>query len=242
MPQGPWGQSARLGRRLSLPGEAEVGNGRLDRLAPLAGAVFTVVFAIGLLTSGDVPSTDASGEEVISHYSDEGTIFVGIMLLLIAGVLFMFFAGVLRGALVSSTQAPEWLATVAFGGAVIFAVGLAVFAMAQIMLIDAADLGRPEVAQALNIFDNDNFFPAVLGQSTMLLACAWHTLRSGVLPKWLAWVSLVIGLLALAGPAGFIAFLLFPLWVLAVSVVLYQRGGRAVVGGAGVVVESSKLT
>ncbi|HUR22968.1 MAG TPA: DUF4386 family protein [Acidimicrobiales bacterium] len=219
-----------------------MGEGRLERLAPLAGAVFTVVFAIGFLTSGDVPGTDASGEEVISHYRDEGKIFLGILLLLLAGVLFMFFAGVLRGALVSSSRAPEWLATVVFGGAVIYAVGLAIFAMAQIMLIDAADLGRPEVAQALNIFDNDNFFPSVLGQSTMLLACGWHVLRSGVLPKWLAWVSVVVGLLALAGPAGFIAFLLFPFWVLAVSVLLYQRGARSEVGAPTPVIESSKLS
>ena len=210
-----------------------MGEGRLERLAPLAGAVFTVVFAIGFLTSGDVPGTDASGEEVMAHYSDEGTVFAGILMLLLAGVL--------RGALVSSSRAPEWLATVVFGGAVVYVVGLAIFAMAQIMLIDAADLGQPEVAQALNIFDNDNFFPAVLGMATMLLASGWHLMRSAVLPKWLAWVSVVLGVLAVAGPAGFIAFLLFPFWVLAVSVLLYQRGTRAVVAPS-VVVESSKLT
>ena len=219
-----------------------MGQGRLERLAPLAGAVFTVVFAIGLLTSGDVPSTSASGEEVIAHYSDEGEVFIGIILLLLAGVLFMFFAGVLRGALVSSSRAPEWLATVVFGGAIIYSAALAIFAMAQIMLIDAADLGQTEVAQALNIFDNDNFFPAVLGMATMLLASGWHLLRSAVLPKWLAWVSVALGVLSLAGPAGFVAFLLFPFWVLAVSVLLYRQGARADAGAAGVVVDSSTLT
>lgn len=219
-----------------------MGQGRLERLAPLAGAVFTVVFAIGFLTTGDVPGTDASGEEVIAHYDDTGKIFVGIMMLLLAGVLFMFFAGVLRGALVSSSRAPEWLATVVFGGAIIYAAALAIFAMGQIMLIDAADLGQTEVAQALNIFDNDNFFPAVLGMATMLLSGGWHLLRSAVLPKWLAWVSVALGVLALAGPAGFVAFLLFPFWVLAVSVMLYQRGIRADAGSPSVVVENSKLT
>lgn len=219
-----------------------MGQGRLDRLAPLAGALFAVVFAVGILTSGDTPATDASGEEVIAHYGDAGTVYVGIFALLIGAVLFLFFAGVLRGALVGSTRAPEWLATVVFGGAVIYAVALAVFAMSQIMLVDASDLGQPQVAQALNIFDNDNFFPAVLGLATMLLATGWHVLRSAVLPRWLAWVSVVLGVLAMAGPAGFIAFLAFPLWVLAVSVVLFQRAGASGVVTPGPVVEGSKLS
>lgn len=219
-----------------------MGQGRLERVAPLAGALFTVVFAIGFLTSGDTPDTDAPGEEVISHYSDSGKIYFAIFALLLGAVLFMFFAGVLRGALAASSGAPEWLATVVFGGAVIYAVALAIFAMSQVMLLDASDLGQPQVAQALNIFDNDNFFPAVLGLATILLATGWHALRSAVLPRWLAWAAIVLGVLAVAGPAGIAAFLLFPIWVLGVSVVLYQRAGAAGVVAPGAVVDSSKLS
>lgn len=219
-----------------------MGRGRLERLAPLAGALFTVVFAIGILTSGDTPDTGASGEEVISHYADGGKVFVGIFALLVAGVLFLFFAGVLRGVLAGSKGAPEWLATVVFGGAVIYAAALAIFAMAQVMLVDAADLGQPEVAQALNIFDNDNFFPCVMGLATILLGTGWHVLRSGALPRWLGWVSVALGALAFAGPAGIAAFLVFPLWVLAVSVILYQRGAAAGVVAPSPVAEASKLS
>jgi hypothetical protein len=222
--------------------EAIVGHGRLERFAPLAGAIFTVVFAVGFLTSGDTPDTGAPGEEVISHYHDNGSVLVGIIALLVGAVLFMFFAGVLRGALVSSPRAPEWLATVVFGGAVIYALSLAVFAMSQIMLLDASDLGQPQVAQALNIFDNDNFFPAVLGLTTMLLATGWHVLRSGVLPRWLGWVAIVLGVLALAGPAGILAFLVFPLWVLAASVLLFRRADGPGTTASGVVARSSELS
>jgi MFS family permease len=185
--------------------------------------LFAVIFAIGFLTSGSTPDTDAPGEEVIAHYSDQNKIFALTIALALAAVLFLFFAGVLRQSLGSSSRAPEWLATVAFGGGIVYAVSLAIFAMGQVMLIDAADLGRPEVAQALNIFDNDNFFPAVIGLATILLATGWHTLRSSVLPPWLGWVSLVLGVLAFAGPLGFLAFLLFPVWVAVVSILLYRR-------------------
>ena len=196
-------------------------HGRLDRLAPLAGAAFAVLFTVGFLTSGETPDTKATGEEVISHYADSGKTFFTILVLLIGAVLFVFFAGVLRDALRAGGR--EWLATVAFGGGLLYALGLAVFAMSQIALTDAADLGQPQVAQALNIFDNDNFFPAVLGFSVLLLATGWHTLQSGVLPRWLGWASVVLGVLAVAGPAGFVVFLVFPIWVLAASILLYRR-------------------
>jgi hypothetical protein len=95
--------------------------------------------------------------------------------------------------------------------------------MSRLALLDASDLGQPEVAQALNISDNDNFLPAVIGLAVVLLATAWHILASRSLPVWLGWVSLVLGVLAMAGPAGFVAFLLFPVWVLVVAIVLFRE-------------------
>lgn len=196
---------------------------RAERIAPLAGVLFTVIFAVGFLTSGETPDTKATGQEVISHYDDSGQIFASLFALVICAVLFMFFAGTLRSRLRASGA--EWLASVGFGGAIIYTVGLGLFAMSQIALIDAADLGQPEVAQALNIIDNDNFFPTVIGLALVLLATGWHVLATRSLPSWLGWVSVVLGILAMAGPAGFIAFLLFPVWVLVVAVTLY-RGTR----------------
>lgn len=194
---------------------------RTERLAPLTGVLFTVIFAVGLLTSGDTPDTKATGQEVVSHYDDSGTILVSLFALVICAVVFMFFAGVLRTRL--QATGPDWLASVAFGGAVVYTVGLGLFAMSQIALLDAADLGQPEVAQALNIVDNDNFFPCVIGLAVVLLATGWHALASRSLPKWLGWASVVLGVLALAGPAGFVAFLLFPVWVVIVAITFYRQ-------------------
>jgi hypothetical protein len=173
------------------------------------------------LTSGETPDIKASGEEVIAHYEDDGSILVSVLALVICAVLFMFFAGVLRSRL--QATGPDWLASVAFGGAVVYTVSLGVFAMGQIALLDAADLGQPEVAQALNIIDNDNFFPSVIGLAVVLLATGWHALASRSLPNWLGWASVALGALAMAGPAGFIAFLLFPVWVLIVAIVFYRQ-------------------
>jgi hypothetical protein len=99
-------------------------------------------------------------------------------------VALLFFASTLRARLRAAGWEP--LATTAFGGAVVMAVALGIFGAFQIALVDASDLGQEQVAQTLNIIDNDNFLPAVIGIAAMYLATGWHCLRSGVLPKWLA--------------------------------------------------------
>jgi hypothetical protein len=199
-----------------------MGTGRIERFAPLAGALFTVIFAVGFLTSGDTPDSDSAGETVVEHYDDSGKILFGVIMLLLAAVVFLFFAGVLRRHL--AERGSEWLASVVFGGAVVYAVGLGVFLSSQIALVEAADANQTAVAEALNVIDNNNFGPAAIGLAVVLLASAWHVVSTRSLPVWLGWVALALGILAIAGPLGFIAFLLFPIWVLAVAVVLFRVG------------------
>lgn len=203
-----------------------MGGSRLERLAPLAGALFAVLMVVGVLVAGSPLDTDASAEEVIKHY-DDGKFFIGILALALGAILFMFFAATLRKHLAAS--GPDWLAALAFGGGIIFTVGLTGFASSQFALLDAADKKTLGAAQALNIIDNNNFPPAVIGLCILLLATAWHVLSSGSLPRWIGWVSLMIGILALAGPLGILAFLLFAPWTFIVAILLYRQGRAAVV-------------
>jgi MFS family permease len=198
-----------------------MGTTRLERLAPLLGVLFSVVMVVGFLVGGETPESDASAAEVFDHYEDEGPIFIGVIALLIAGVLLVFFAGVLRRHL--AAVGPEWLATVVFGGAVAIAAGLGIFLSSQVALADAADNNQEGALQTLNILDNSNFGPVVIGLTVMYLASAWHVLVSRSLPVWIGWISLLLGIVALLGPLGFIAFLAFPIWVIIVSIALFRR-------------------
>jgi hypothetical protein len=134
----------------------------------------------------------------------------------------MFFASALRKHL--RATGPEWLSTLAFAGHVIFVVGMTGFATSQFSLASAADEKNLQVMQALNYIDNNNFPPVVIGLAVANLAIAWHVLSSKSLPAWIGWVTLVLGIVALAGPIGFIAFVAIMPWTLAVSIVLYRRG------------------
>ncbi len=197
-----------------------MGTGRLERLAPLTGVLFTVFAAVGILVGGDTPDVDASAAEILDHYKDDGPVFVGIIALLLAGVMLLFFAGALRRHF--AAVGPDWLAAVVFGGAAVFAAGLGIFLSSQIALVDAADNEQEASLQALNILDNTNFGAAVIGLATMYLASAWHVLASRSLPVWIGWLALLLGILAVAGPLGFVAFLAFPIWVLIASIALFR--------------------
>jgi hypothetical protein len=42
------------------------------------------------------------------------------------------------------------------------------------------------------------------------------------MPRWLAWASVGLGVIAVAGPLGAVAFMITPLWTLAIGIVLLR--------------------
>lgn len=199
--------------------------GRTERWVPLTGVLFTVMIAVAFLISGDTPDTKASGEEVIDHYDKAGKYYVALIALFLAALAFTWFSSFLRSVLSERTGAPAWLGSVVHGSGVVYTVGLTIFGITQFALLDAADKNQTGVAQTLNVLDNDNFFTTVVGLSALSLgvACLILSSRPRPLPSWLGWVALVIGVVSILGPLGFFAFLAFPLWIAAVSIVLFRR-------------------
>jgi hypothetical protein len=183
--------------------------------------LFAVASAVSLLAAGDRPAVDASGPEVIAHYDDPVGILAGIVAAPVAATALLGFAGVLRQR--QRAAGAEWLAMAAFGGAVVYAAGLGLLATTRLALLDAAEVGQPEVARALNLLDDNSLTPVLVGMAATLVATGWHALTTRSLPTWLARVTLALGVLAIAGPAGAIAFLLFPIWVLITAAVLLLR-------------------
>ena len=84
----------------------------------------------------------------------------------------------------------------------------------------------PATAQTLNVLSSDMWLPVVVGLALLGLGTGVSALRSATLPTWLGWVSVAFGLLALAGPAGGIAFLVAPAWALVIGIVI-MRSSRA---------------
>ena len=190
------------------------------RSTALAGAAYAALFVGVFATGGETPEENAQAVDVIAYYNDHASqLRVAGFVMLAAAVLLLFFAGGLRNAL-SGDDGPrdDRLSLVAFGGAVAYAVGLGVMVVSALALVAAADTGNADVVTALNILDNKTFPLFIIGLSATMLSTGIRALQVGVLPRWLAWTSIVLGILAMAGPGGFAAFFAFPFWVVAVGV------------------------
>jgi hypothetical protein len=211
-------ESARQGRT----------TGGREWLAPLSGIVFFVLAVVGFLLAGEPPDvSEDSARELVDHYSDnKDSVMVGSAIVTIGATFLVLFFGYLRKVLRAAEGEGGVLSLVAFAGAVIFAIGVAVDSTISFALAETADDIDPTAVQALSALWENDFLPFALGVQVMLLATGLSVILHGALPKWLGWVALLLAVIAVT-PVGFIAFLATGLWVLVVSVLLSLRARAA---------------
>jgi hypothetical protein len=196
---------------------AETGSTR--RTAVALSVLYTVMFIGLFLTGGQDISDSASGETVIKEFDKSSTVVqIGGYGLVVAAALLVFWGAAIRQLLTSARH--SWTADAILGGTVAMALTLVSWTVTMFALKDAVDSGVPEVAQAVNIMDNANFVPAMLGIACTMIAVGFTAVGNGSLPRWLAIASIVVGCLAPVGPVGFVPFTLFPFWLIAVSVLI----------------------
>ncbi len=196
------------------------------------GIVYSVLFAVAFVLDGNDPATGSSGATVVKYYhshrvSETAFVFV----IATAAIVFTFFLCSLRRVLGMTTEG-RLLGPIVTAGGAVYVSGLLVAGALTIALVDAAHYGITTAGQTLNVLSSDDWVPVVVGLSIVTLGTGIAALRTGALPRWLAWASLALGVLAIAGPLGGIAFLITPLWTLATGIVLLRSS--ATDEGAGV--------
>lgn len=195
---------------------------RLGRYAPFTGLVFVVLVVIAIFTSNTSPSASASGVKVIAFYTEHHSSQQATdILFTIGSVFFLFFAASVYGFLRRS-DAVGTMALLGLGGALLVALGFAVFSAIDFALADVPGKLSPGAAQALNVLDNDFVFPLVVGAWTFGIATGLAIVRSRLLPVWLGWVLMVIGILT-GTPAFFVGLFALLVWIVVVSVLIYRR-------------------
>ena len=198
---------------------------RNGRLLALTGPVFALLFLLALFfVDDDGPGDKATGEVVVDYVKDhEGSMLVGAFGgAPMAALLVLFFSHLAAVARERSDAAGAGPA-VMVAGAVLWGAGLVGGSALQLAAVDAADDNQAQVAQTVYVLLNADWVPFIAGVAVTLLGAGMTVLRVAVLPRWLGWVGLVVGIIALLGPGGFLGFFVGPLWMLVGGVLLLRE-------------------
>ena len=194
------------------------------RWGPACGVVFVVLLVVGLII-GSEPNTNKTPAYILAWYnvsSHKRQVGISAVLTDIAIVFGIFWFGYLRDRF-GRTELGARLSPVLLVGAGIFATGGLIFNGALFALLDQPKHMLPATAQTLNFLQSDLGAAALtVGISILMFAAAFIILKTRILPVWLAWVSFVLAVVALAGPIGFFAFLAMGIWILIVAFLMWR--------------------
>lgn len=201
-----------------------------QRWAPLSGALFVVLVVVGFIVAGNSPDTDASNAKVAAYLaknSNQSRNIVSFFILMVAMLALLGFYGALRARLRRAEGETGGAASLTLGAGVASVVFLVVaIGLFIAPLITADDTSKFVVDPGLWRFSQDTGYLFWISSAVAGALAAWATaavaLRTGALPRWFGWFSIVAGIISLA------AFLFFPtfvywLWILVTSIVLTAK-------------------
>lgn len=204
---------------------------KTPRAAAIAGIVFSVLLiTILVLIWISVPADPRdAGEWLTGGWK---TVELALYLLPFAGIAFLWFIGVVRDRLGSSED--RFFATVFLGSGLLFlamlfssgaiAAGvISLFGATPGRLIDSGvyAFGRLVVYEIMNVYTMK------MAGVFMISTCSL-SLRTGIIPRWMAFLGIALALFLLLSIDFFYwAPLVFPLWILLISVyILWENLGK----------------
>ncbi|WP_267290958.1 hypothetical protein [Mycobacterium hackensackense] len=199
------------------------------RAAAVAGVLFSVLFTASLvLLWTTVPEGGAHGSQWT--VAGSGHLKTAAALMPFAGIAFLWFIGVVRDGFAGVED--KFFSTVFLGAGLLFLA--MVFATTSVGIglahssTDVTDPGaRAEVVafatMALTALGKTY---ALRMAAVFMISLATIWLKSGVMPHWLVWTTYVTAVVVLvAADTSVWLMLVFPVWVLLVSVMLLGRSG-----------------
>jgi hypothetical protein len=205
---------------------------RWTRIAALTGVLFAVFLVPAVLLTSGAPSSNASAAKVRAYVlTNKNHYSLAALLTALAVVFGLFFYGYLR-AYFQRLPGNEWLASLFFGGAIVFGAGGALAGGVDAAMGDSPASLSAGSLQLLNTMSEDlNVILIAAGLGILYLSAGFIIYRSRALPVWLAWVSWLLGVLAASFILAFIALVATVLWVLYVSILLASRNPSLGVAG-----------
>ncbi|HYA69093.1 MAG TPA: hypothetical protein VED63_10210 [Acidimicrobiales bacterium] len=191
----------------------------MRRWIAIGGLVFVVLIVLAV-TLFSLPGTHGSAATVANSYAaHKSAVGVSAYLIAVAVLEGVFYFWYLRD-LIGTAEATKRLATIGFAGALLFAGSGGLAGGLYWTAYDLVGHAPATTFQTLNAMQNDTVaFLLGPGVAIFLIATGAALIRSGVLPKWLGWLGLIAGVVAIVLPvalgpyaAGF--------WILVASIVM----------------------
>ena len=208
---------------------------RTPRAAAIAGLVFGLILTgVLLLLDSAAPSSVADSGAWIDDTERRDAVSVALALIPFAGIAFLWFIAVVRSSL--GHREDRFFDTVFLGSGLLFVAMLfasAAVLMAALSLQDSGieqDAAAPRQAWALASALLGSFGARMAAVFAIAVSTAGR--RLGSVPRWLVLVGYLTGvLLLLTPPLPRWAQLLFPFWVIAISVhvLVTEHRGRTIV-------------
>lgn len=201
------------------------------RWAALSGIVFVVLMLVGAAFVGDVPKGDASAQEIASYLTDSGNHtrnIIGAYLWVLGGLAFLGFVTGLRSVLRRAEGDPGTLSNLVFGAGVVFTAVWSVSAAAIASVAYAVEFSDARVSNPdlVTVLPSLGGLLLLLGGGfagiLLLAATSILIFRTGVLPRWLAWLGIVVAV-SLVFDVAYMNILPLVGWVLVASIAMLRR-------------------
>jgi hypothetical protein len=202
---------------------------RRDFWTPLAGVLTAVTFVAGVILVSLSPDSNDSDAKVLAWYADQGhrlANVIGAYVLAFCGLFFLWFASGLRQRLRAAEGPGGRLSTVALVGAAVSVAMLWAGGALTVSISGAKSFGGVHGPHSADVA---RFLPqlgygailifAMFGAIALIDATSIVIMRTGVLPRWLAWLGFVCAIVLLFG-AVFLPMVALPIWLLAASFAL----------------------
>ena len=203
---------------------------RWERWGPLAGVLAVVCWIVVMILVAGTPGTDDSDAKITSYYASSSHQSRDLIafFIFVAGVLFLLgFLAALRSRLADAEGAPGRITALAFGSGIasvaLWIVAVSMFTSQSFALEDTDKFVLdPNTYRIINDMGYSVWIAAVIVSAVLVWATSAIALRSGVLPKWFAWLGVLVGILLLLAVFWIPVFIYWG-WVLITSLLLVFR-------------------
>ena len=202
---------------------------RFVKFAPASGIVFFILAVLGTFVSNaDSPDFVAPSSDWAAFFNAHADrITWGGIVTMTSAFFLLWFLGSLTSTLGAAEGGDRRVTSIAraggvAGSALLLASG-AIMSVGGFRVDDQNSISDQLAAAYADLSTAMGFIASPYAFAALVGATAVISLRTGVLPMWLAWVSVLVAIGMLVPFISWALLLVFPIWVLIVSILLLLR-------------------